>query len=65
MPSSRSMGIFATSSALLLTATVLDGCASWSCSGWEKLRPSVHDTDGTKKQILEHNNFGRAQSCWQ
>lgn len=52
--------------ALAVIGTLLAGCqgAGWSCAGWQKIEPSRTDTDGTKAQVLEHNNFGRKQGCW-
>lgn len=42
---------------LLLTSALLGGCAT--NSGFKTIHPSVKDklTEGTKKQILEHNEF--------
>lgn len=49
---------------LLMVGTLVSGCASFNCSGWEKFRPSRNDTEQTKAQALKHNNYGRAQGCW-
>jgi hypothetical protein len=50
--------------AVVVVAASLGGCASFSCAGWKKLEPSRQDTAGTKAQVLEHNEYGRAQNCW-
>lgn len=48
----------------LMLCVLLSGCAGWGCDGWSKFRPSRVDTEGTKRQALAHNEFGRKQGCW-
>lgn len=45
---------------LLLIAVSIGGCATSNCAGWSAIQPSRSDvlTDGTKRQILGHNEFG-------
>ncbi|KFC62793.1 hypothetical protein FF80_03360 [Devosia sp. LC5] len=53
----------------MLTATILAGCGTTSgnfCDVASAIRPSVQDdmTDGTKRQIVSHNNYGEAACGW-
>lgn len=36
------------------------------CAGWEPILPSHADvlTDGTARQILAHDEHGKALGCW-
>jgi hypothetical protein len=52
---------------LLLISESISGCAtSGNCAGWQQINPSRKDalTQGTKRQILSHNEFGEKQGCW-
>lgn len=48
----------------------LSGCATEklasNCAGWRSIHPSREDhlTQGTKRQILAHNEFGVERGCW-
>jgi hypothetical protein len=58
---------------MLLLALPLGGCAMTGrvtkpdpCAGWSPIMVSKQDilTDGTSKQILAHNEHGKAMGCW-
>lgn len=56
-----------TSLALCIVGSLLSGCASFGCAGWDQLGPmklSRKDTGLTKKQGGQINEFGRRQGCW-
>lgn len=49
---------------LAVLALALQGCASFSCAGWERLDYSRRDTPETREQARKHNLYGEAQGCW-
>lgn len=58
-------------SLLLAICAMAAGCAIEPtkldpCAGWEMICPSRKDTltDGTSKQILAHDEHGKALGCW-
>ncbi|AGA64760.1 hypothetical protein B488_07680 [Liberibacter crescens BT-1] len=42
------------------------GIETMICVGWRPIYPSRNDilTDKTARQILAHNSYGAARSCW-
>lgn len=57
--------------ALLGTFALMAGCVTKPtkldpCAGWEPILPSRADvlTDGTARQILAHDEHGKAIGCW-
>lgn len=49
--------------AVLASVLALGGCGqTFYC--WKKIEPHPDDTAGTKRQVLEHNNFGREMGCF-
>ncbi|QDZ10500.1 hypothetical protein FPZ08_06905 [Devosia ginsengisoli] len=55
--------------AMMLMSVLLAGCATTSgdfCDVASPIRPSVQDqvTDGTKRQIVAHNDYGSRACGW-
>lgn len=48
---------------VLVAVLALGGCGqTFYC--WKKIEPDPADTAETKRQVLEHNNFGRELGCF-
>lgn len=49
--------------ALSITLAV-GGCGHFSnCAGWKQLGLSPKDSNNTKREVTEHNAFGKRQGC--
>lgn len=64
----RRLRLLAVLTLLLPLAGCKSGCVTKPdpCAGWEPIYPSRSDvlTDGTARQILAHDEHGKAIGCW-